>query len=81
MADMTTIKVSRQVREKISALASGRGVTQNALLADLLEHEADREFWLGLAAIAPGEYRAAIAEDGDSLDSDFGFELPAEDGT
>jgi len=37
MADLTTIKVSRGLRERISRDASQRGVTAAALIAELLD--------------------------------------------
>lgn len=47
MADMTTIKVPRTLRERISRGASRRGVTSAALLGELLDrYERDQRLAL-----------------------------------
>ncbi|WP_062520438.1 hypothetical protein [Demequina silvatica] len=74
MTDMTTIKVRRSTRARVSELAGERGVTQSELLDQLLDHEAEREFWVGLSRLTPEAYRAALAEDDDHVDMGFGLE-------
>ncbi|OHV04560.1 hypothetical protein [Mycobacterium talmoniae] len=62
MADVTTIKVSKALRDRIAAGAAQEGLTAHAFLQTLIEtHERNQR----LAAVAAA-YRDSSAEDLDS---------------
>lgn len=75
---MTTIKVPKAVRDRVSRLAQQHRMTQHAYLDQLLREAEEKEFWRRMTAIGgPAEYRRILTEDGDLPDEDFSVEEDA----
>ncbi|MFT3874949.1 MAG: CopG family transcriptional regulator [Propioniciclava sp.] len=68
---LTSIKVSKELRDRVSRLAHDRGMSQHAYLDQLLREAEERDFWARMADTGADEYRAALAEDGDQLGDDY----------
>ena len=72
--ELTSIKVSKDVRDRVSRLARQRGVSQHVYLDGLLREAEETEFWRQMAQATAQEYRSAVTEDGDQLNEDYDLE-------
>ncbi len=68
MTDMATIKVTREVRDKIRDAAQAAHVTQGQLIEDLLQERRKAEFWAALESETPDK---AYLEELDEADQAF----------
>jgi len=71
---LTSIKVSKELRDRVSKLAHQHRMSQHAYLDQLLQEAEEKEFWRRMAEVSAEGYRSAVEEDGDQLDEDYDFE-------
>lgn len=71
---LTTIKVTKDVRDRVSKLARLQHMSQHAYLDQLLREAEEKAFWRGMAEASAEEYDQALAEDGDALNEDYALE-------
>lgn len=71
---LTTIKVSKELRDRVSRLAHQRRMSQHAYLDQLLQEAEEKEFWRRMAEVSAEGYQSAVEEDGDELNEDYDLE-------
>lgn len=71
---LTSIKVSRDLRDRVSRLARQRRMSQHAYLDQLLQEAEENEFWRRMAEVSAEDYQSAIADDRDHLNEDYDVE-------
>lgn len=70
----TSIKVSKELRDRVSRLAHQQHMSQHAYLDQLLREAEEKEFWKRMAVVNAEDYQSAVEEDGDQLNEDFDLE-------
>jgi len=68
MTEMATIKVPREVRDKVRDAAQAAHVTQGRLIEDLLQERRKAEFWSALESETPDK---AYLDELDEADQAF----------
>ena len=71
---LTTIKVTKDVRDRVSRLARLQRMSQHAYLDQLLREAEEKAFWHRMAEANAEEYHQALAADGDALNEDYALE-------
>lgn len=71
---LTSIKVSKELRDRVSKLAQQRSMSQHAYLDQLLQEAEEKEFWRRMADVGAADYHLALDEDGDELNEDYDAE-------
>jgi len=66
MSSLTTVKVSTQTQQKLRDCARQAGISQSALIEQMLRDREDADFWAGMAG-AP----APTPEELDDVDAAF----------
>lgn len=71
---LTSIKVSKDLRDRVSRLARRRSMSQHAYLEQLLSEAEEQEFWARMAEMDAAEHQSALEQDGDQLSEDYELE-------
>ncbi|WP_120002951.1 hypothetical protein [Nesterenkonia muleiensis] len=68
---LTSIKVSKELRDQVSRLAQQQRMSQHAYLDQLLQEAEEKEFWRRMAEVSAEDYESAVKEDGDHRSPDY----------
>lgn len=74
MAETSTVKIPKSLRERFAAVANKKKMTQPALIEEMVSRLEDELFWASFGDLDAAKYQAAMRADGDLPGEDYSLE-------